>query len=394
MTVPIVDRIPVIDADTHVSEPEDLWTSRVAAKHGDSIPHTAYSERRGGRMWIVGGKPLVDVGTFAMAGWPEYMPSHPPTLEDADPAAWDPRARLQRMDERGIRTQVVYPNLIGFFVGAFMALGEEGLLLECVQAYNDFLAEWASVDPERLVPVMMLPYWDIDQCVREMDRCMPLGHRGIVAAGRLDGFGHPAMRDQHWDPLWAAAQERGLPVNFHVGFNPDLGQLNGPRGAFSAPSFVEESAQSFIANTRTLAEAICSGMLHRFPELKIVSVESGIGWVSFFLEALDWQWENCGLVHEFPDRLLPSEYFERQAYVTYWFERRDLAHHALRFQDNLMFSTDFPHPTSQSPGPASIGVNPRDYVEETLADVPEPVVRKLLHDNAARLYGLPSPFVT
>ena len=186
-------------------------------------------------------------------------------------------------------------------------------------------------------------------------------------------------------------EERALPVNFHVGFNPDVGQLNGPRGAFSATSFVEESAQSFIANTRTLAEAICSGLLDRFPELKIVSVESGIGWVSFFLEALDWQWENNGLVRDLPRRLLPSEYFRRQVYATYWFERRTLDRDAIDFQDNLMFSTDFPHPTSQSPGPASIAVNPRDYVEATLAHLPETVARKVLRDNAARLYGLPSP---
>lgn len=389
MTQAVVDRFRVYDADTHVSEPTDLWTSRMPAKFGDLVPHVI--EVRGEQRWLVGEKRLFGVGLFAMAGWKEFIPGHPPTLEDADKAAWDPAVRLQRMDEYGIHAQVLYPNLIGFFVGAFAKLNDPELTLACVQAYNDFMAEFASTDPDRFVPVMMLPYWDIEASLREMDRCVELGHRGIVGAGRLDGIGLPALRDEHWDPLWAAAQERGLPMNFHIGFNAeadpssDKGRGGSQR---TRADFAEGTAQSFMANGRTLAEVICSGILHRFPKLKVVSVESGAGWLPFFLEALDWQWLNSGVREDFPDRELPSTYFRRQAYATFWFERESLRQCVVDLQDNLMFSTDFPHPTSQTPGPASFADNPRVYAEETLASLPDEVVRKVVQDNAKAVYQL------
>jgi predicted TIM-barrel fold metal-dependent hydrolase len=152
--------------------------------------------------------------------------------------------------------------------------------------------------------------------------------------------------------------------------------------------FAESSAQGFMANGRTMAEVICSGITHRFPILKIVSVESGAGWLPFFLEALDWQWRNNGAHLEHPDRELPSVYFHRQVFATYWFERSSLANCLVQLQDNLMFSTDFPHPTSQSPGPASDAVAPREYAHATLGAAPEEVARKVLQDNARRVFGL------
>src|SRR4051812_45870169 len=180
------------DADTHVSEPPDLWTSRVPARHGDLVPRVV-TDQRGTQRWVVGDKRLFPVAQFAMAGWGEYVPGHPPTLDDAHRAAFDPVARLRHMDENGIYAQVLFPNLVGFFIGAFVDLHEPALMLACVQAYNDFIAEFASHDPERLLPLMMLPYWDIDASTREIDRCLELGHRGILAAGRLDGVGLPAL---------------------------------------------------------------------------------------------------------------------------------------------------------------------------------------------------------
>jgi predicted TIM-barrel fold metal-dependent hydrolase len=296
------------------------------------------------------------------------------------------------MDEYGIAQQVLYPNLIGFFVGAFIELGEPELMLACVQGYNDFLAEFADADPNRLIPLMMLPYWDLDASLAEMDRCVATGHRGIVAAGRLGAAGLPALRDTHWDPLWAAAQERGLPINFHIGFNADP-EGDGDSGdqtiqRFSRARFAEATAQSFSANMRTLGEVLCSGLLHRFPALKIVSVESGVGWLPFFLEALDWQWQNTGVHEEHPDWELPSVYFGRQVYATFWFERRALAAGLHALQDNAMFSTDFPHPTSQSPGPASFAVTPSTYAADALAGVDRTVVEKVLRTNAQRVYQL------
>jgi predicted TIM-barrel fold metal-dependent hydrolase len=120
-----------------------------------------------------------------------------------------------------------------------------------------------------------------------------------------------------------------------------------------------------------------------------VSVESGIGWVPFLLEALDWQWENYGVRREHPEMdLKPSEYFRRQIYSCFWFEEQSALSVIDQFADNILYETDYPHPTSMSPGPASIARVPRDYIRETLGGLPDATLVKVLHDNAARVYHL------
>ncbi len=121
-----------------------------------------------------------------------------------------------------------------------------------------------------------------------------------------------------------------------------------------------------------------------------MSVESGIGWIPFALAALDWQWQNCGVAKEHPEYdLLPSEYFRRQIYGCFWFER-DTALAAIEQlgADNVLYETDFPHPTSMSPGPASIAERPTTTSARCSPTSTGADVRKILHDNAARIYHL------
>jgi predicted TIM-barrel fold metal-dependent hydrolase len=134
-------------------------------------------------------------------------------------------------------------------------------------------------------------------------------------------------------------------------------------------------------------EIITAGVCHRFPRLDFVSVESGVGWVPFLLEALDWQWANYGVWRERPELdLKPSEYFRRQVYACFWFERGSALAAVEAFEDNVLYETDYPHPTSMSPGPASIAQRPRDYIREALGHLPERTLAKILHANAARVY--------
>jgi predicted TIM-barrel fold metal-dependent hydrolase len=145
-----------------------------------------------------------------------------------------------------------------------------------------------------------------------------------------------------------------------------------------------------MANVKVIANLITGGVCHRFPDLKFVSVESGIGWIPFALDHLDWQWKNCGVPEEHPEYdLLPSEYFKRQMYGCFWFE--DGTVKAAVDQcgaDWILYESDFPHPTSMSPGPATAAVEPRQYIADTLGDLPDDVLRKILHDNAAKLYHM------
>lgn len=389
MTKTIAD-IPIIDTDTHVVEPPDLWTSRVSAKWGDLVPHVAWDADKQEEAWWSGSQRLGAVGAPAMAGWPEHPPYHPRRFDDTDPASWDATKRAALMDDYGIRMQILYPNVAVFDAKSIVNMGEPELQLACIRAYNDYLVDFANEQPGRYVPVTALPFWDLDLTLAEIERCAGLGHKGIVFTQDPSAFGLPELTDRFWDPMWRSAEEKGLPVNFHIAsgdldlFNvghPD----NGPHANYAAMG-----VSFFMANAKTIAQLVCGGICHRFPDLDFVSVESGVGWIPFALAALDWQWQNCGVAKEHPEYdLLPSEYFRRQIYGCFWFER-DTATTAIEQlgPDNILYETDYPHPTSMSPGPASIAERPDDYLRTALGDLDHDAARKILHGNAARIYHL------
>jgi uncharacterized protein len=285
---------------------------------------------------------------------------------------------------------VIYPNVGGFGSGRFLALKEPQLMLECVQAYNDFLAEWCDTDPNRLVPIMAVPFWDVEASVAEIHRARTLGHKGILFTSEPEVFGQEPLAHPQWEPIWSTAEDLGLTINFHIG-SGDLTQIRGGyKGNGRQANYAKLTTMLFLDNSRAVMEVIISGICHRHPKLNIVSVESGIGWIPFVLEALDWQWLNSGVQQEHPEYdLLPSEYFKRQVYGCFWFERASAkAALAMLGPNNILYETDFPHPTSMSPGPASVADVPKDFIEQNLSDLPDDVLRKILHDNAARLYHL------
>src|SRR6516164_5734090 len=238
----LCERYAVADVDSHIIEPADLWTSRLDSKWGDLIPHVRFHERRQEDYWYVGDQKLYGVGAFAQARWPEYPPSHPRSLDDAFLPALDAHARLGYMDEIGVYYQVMYPNILGFHSHVFLESMPPELALACVQAYNDWLVEWCSADSRRLIPMMMLPFWDVDASVAEMRRAYTLGHKGVLFAARYDKVGLPRLVDDYWEPVLSQAQEMGLSMNFHVGFLASSEDLKGAVDQSKKLDFVRESS--------------------------------------------------------------------------------------------------------------------------------------------------------
>jgi predicted TIM-barrel fold metal-dependent hydrolase len=388
----LLDDIRVIDTDTHLVEPPDLWTTRMPSKWQDMVPHVRWDEENQEEAWFIGAERVTSVAGAAQAGWREFPPDHPPRWEDADPATWEPKARLARMDEYGIHAQVLYPNVAMFNSDTVQgAVRDAGFQLCMIQAYNDYQTEFSATAPGRFVPVTSLPFWDLQATLDEIERCAAMGHRGIVFSQAPSAFGLPELTDRFWDPMWRSAEEKGLPVNFHIA-SGDMGIMHnaGHPDNGEHANYASMGVQFFMGNARTVAQLICGGICHRFPELNFVSVESGIGWIPFALASLDWQWLNCGVPREHPEYdLLPSEYFRRQIYGCFWFET-DTAMSAIDQlgADSVLYETDFPHPTSMSPGPASAAMHPQEYIRETFGHLPDDTVRKILHDNAARIYHL------
>jgi predicted TIM-barrel fold metal-dependent hydrolase len=379
--------VRVIDADTHLTEPPDLWTARIPGRFRSAAPRVARHEPSGALRWKIGDRWCSLVGNYSVAGWREFPPSCPPTLEEADPACYDAGARLAHMDRVGVYAQVLYPNVIAFEGHAFMALDDDELKLACVRTYNDYQCEFASVAPDRFVLLAMLPFWDLDASIAELSRCHGMGHRGVLWAATMDKHGLPDFADPHWDPLYAVAQDLGMSINFHVGVGNTAEEIEQAmdRSDYDPAFHTARSAMTFVSNARTIGHLLTSGLCERFPELDFVSVESGFGYVPFLLDALDWQWMGTGARDRYPDRMLPSEYFRRQVYTMFWFET-DALELLPKYARNVMFETDFPHPTSLHPGPASYSPSPAEVIRRDTEIVGELVMRRVLHDNAARVY--------
>lgn len=399
----IADRIEIIDVDSHVIEPPDLWTSRMPSKWADITPRVRWVPSRAEDFWFIGDIPASTAWGLAAAGWHEHLPSHPKVQADVHPSHYDPVERAKALDEHGVVAQVLYPNILGFSINTLLSVGEHDFHLACVQAYNDFLTDWAAAAPGRFVPVMSLPFWDVDASVAEIERCAANGHKGILFSSEPKKGGFPRLRDRHWDPIWQAAQDAELSINFHVGFG-SIPAARGVRKQRPEDALIDErrteqtrepqlslvkfTTLGLMGNAEAIVELLLSGICVRFPDLKFVSVESGFGYIPYLLETMDWQWLNTGAAHANPDRLLPSEYFRRQVYGSFWFEHESLVRLVDLYPDNVMFETDFPHPTCLAPGPVSYTDSARNVVEANLAGLPEDLLKKILHDNAAKLYKL------
>ena len=384
----VFDRIKAIDVDTHITEPSDVWTSRVSKKWGDRVPHVQRHEGRD--IWLIGDEMVGGPGFTTMAGFDGSYPDCPHGYDDIPKASYDAKARLDFMDEEGIFAAVLYPNVGGFGSGGFLKLKDPQLMLECVRAYNDFLVEWCSEDPTRLVPVAAMPFWDVAECVKEVERAASIGHKSILASSDPAAFGHPRLAHKHWEPFWAAVNETFPPISFHIGAGDLSAIVNDSCEMGTKTNFSRTSSTIFMGNMNCIADVIYGGVCHRFPDLNLVSVESGVGWIPSFLEMADWQFTNGQVRKEHPEYdLLPSEYFKRQIYACFWFEDRVLGSTIDYMADNLCWETDYPHPTCQHPGAeGTFSERPRDYVDRVMGHLPEETLEKVLHSTAARLYGL------
>lgn len=377
----------IIDTDTHFTEPPDLWTSRLPKSLGDQVMHVRWNEDMRREVWAIGDKVIAPAWAGAMFGWDEPFPSAPPRLADTHPATWQFDARLAAMDESGIRAAVLYPNIAGLFLDPFVDHPDRDLAHAHIRAYNDYVRDWSAPANGRFIPMAAVPYWDIELAVKEIERVAELGgFGGIITTGAPQNHSQPYLGDRHWDPLWSACVTAGFSVNFHVA-NGDISahiapariMLDGP-----AVTTARTSTAAFLDNAQQVNDLLLCGVLARFPDLKFVSVESGLGWIPFLLESADYHFKKSKVHREKPEfgDLLPSDLFRRQIYVNYWFENLEPWHIEAVGADNILFETDFPHPT------CLYGKEVDAVIKGGLAKMPADVQEKILWRNAAALYRI------
>jgi len=384
-----LDGLRVIDADTHLTESHDLWTKRAPAKYKDRVPHVV--EVEGKPMWYVDG---VELG-FAGGGGVIDRDGNKGEANEAlfewtqdriHLGAFDIKARIDVMDDSGVHAQVCFPNSIGLGgQGISDAVKDPELRLLCLQIYNDAAAEIQAETGGRLMPIPVLPAWDVAAAVKEAERVADLDLRGVNITSDPDDVGGPDLANKAWDPLWDVCEDRHLPVHFHIGASLTTMTFF---GRYPWESQEENTKLAiggtllFIGNARVVTNVILSGMLDRHPELQMVSVESGVGWVPFILETLDYEMAENAPKQLDALSMKPSEYFKRNLYATFWFERTNLPTLVEAVgADRILFETDFPHPTCLYP-------KPLDTVAEKMSVLTPDAQRKILGENAAQLYRL------
>ncbi|HEU5083868.1 MAG TPA: amidohydrolase family protein [Acidimicrobiales bacterium] len=386
----IADDVKVIDCDTHLTEAADLWTSRAPDAYKDRVPRIEQVDGRD--HWVVDGEVIGFAGGGGVINnREEKHPFLSSMLEwgrdTIHPAAFDIDARLKVMDECGVHAQLTFPNSIGLGGENLAGNSDERFRLLCVQIFNDAAAEYFEQTGGRIVSMPIMPAWSVDACVEEAKRVAAQGARGVNMTSDPSDQGAPDLANPAWDPFWEVCEAEHLPVHFHIGAS--LTAMNFYSKYFweSQDEFVKPAiggSMLFINSARVLLNINLAGMLDRFPELQFVAVESGIGYIPFMLETMDYEvWENAP--EQFSKyELKPSEYFARNWHATFWFERHfdDLQGLVDKVGDtNILWETDFPHPTCLYP-------NPLGEMEDKMATLRPESRRRILGENAAKLYRL------
>jgi uncharacterized protein len=396
-------KLPIIDIDTHLTEPGDLWSSRAPAKYRNEVLEIR-RQSNGTDAWFFRDSFIghIGPGVIGRDGAKAVGMVSLRSMDEMSLAGTKVEPRLEMMDAQNIYAAIIYPNALGFGSARLMRIGaDHDLRLFHIQAYNDHVADMQRQSGGRLAPQAVLPLWDMDATLSELKRCREtLGLKGIVMTDSPQEFGCPSLADPYWDRLWAACQDFDVPVNIHLRSGEDMSDIEkgywGKTGGVTtqASTAVTNPALNcwyslnlFFGNIRDVANLILTGILDRFPRLKVVSVESGAGWVPFVIQSLEYAFhEFITREHRRNFKREPREYFKDQLYTSYWFENANCVDFYIKEfgADNLMFESDFPHPATLHPGT-------REQAIKTLSNQPEDVQRRVLYGTASKLYDIQMP---
>ncbi|MFC3174080.1 amidohydrolase family protein [Novosphingobium bradum] len=378
----LFEGIRIVDCDTHITEAPDLFTSRAPAKYKDQVPRLV-RDANGSHRWTCGGR------DFGWTGGNVITPDHQkllgrlafPTLEEGHEASWCMKSRVRLMDEMGVWAHIAFQNSGVTQAGSLMALGDNELGLTIVRIFNDASAQNQAESGQRVFPMAHLPYWDRAAMIAEAHRCLDLGLKGFVLPDKPEKMGTPRYTDEWWAPLLSLCNETGTPISYHINSAMDPSMVIWEGLSFERKLTVYPIMYS-LSCAATLGNWMVSGLLDRYPKLKIGLIEAGMGWVPFVLEMLEHQFDemmpnSAALLDK-----RPWEYFRENFWTTFWFERIGPKTQLETVGvDRVLFETDFPHPTSLYP-------DVQARLVEVLGDQPYEIRKKVLQDNASRLYNL------
>lgn len=351
----------VISADCHVNEPPDLWEKRIDQQYRHRLPK---QEERNGEKWvIVEGHRPVRVVQLKLEGEDK---------ERSEAGSREVESRVRDLERDGVDAEIIYPNR-----GLMMfASPDPGFTAAMCRVWNDWSYEAFGAHFDRHAPTAAISPLDVPSAIAEVERCARLGFRSAFLPAQAHGKPYNLTE---FDPLWAAIQDANLPISLHVGTSRDPRTATGNGGAL-----INYAIHALGAAQEPVAQFCASGVLERFPTLKVVTVEAGIGWMPWLLHALD----EAAHKHHMWVRpklpLLPSEYWRRQGYAT--FQDDPIGLRLLDYvpADNLLWGNDYPHHEGTWP-------HSREVIERTMAPLTDEERAKVLGLNAAKLYGFTVP---
>jgi predicted TIM-barrel fold metal-dependent hydrolase len=388
----------IVSVDDHVVEPPHVWETWLPSKFKDRGPKI---ERRGiGSMRHVGGGvyeqtfdesgPKADCWIFedlvyinkrhvAAVGFDrDEMTMTPITYDEMRKGCWTPKARLEDMDMNHTEASLNFPTFPRFCGQTFLeATKDRELGLACVQAYNDWMVEDWGGESKRLVPLTLIPLWDAELAAKEIHRNAARGVHAVAFSEIPPHLGLPSIHSGYWDPFFAACAETGTVVCMHIGSSSKM-----PATSADAPVAVAATL-SFGNAMASLADFLFSGVLVRFPNLRLAYSEGQIGWLPYILERADDVWMEHrawgGVRDIVPEP--PSTYYYKQVYGCFFRDNHGLESLHRVGVDNVTFETDYPHTDSTWP-------HTKELAEKAMGHLPQDVVNKICRGNAIRMLQL------
>lgn len=357
-----------LSADAHVNEPHNLWYERLPEELRDFAPRRIEQGAEGAWTLVVNGDRM---------GWQTISKEREQELEAERIGHATPAVRLEMMADDGIAGEVVYPT-IGLYVWD-IERGDVGQA--ACRIYNDWILERLSESGGRIKLAGMIPTWDIDDAVSEIQYIAGKG----FAAAMMPLVGTPAWNDPQYEPLWDAISDTGIAVVMHQG----TGQgATGGGVVYRGPG--SPGANILTAQTqapRTTSLLAGAGVFHRHPEMHVVLVEVNGGWLAWCMEVLDEfaranpRWTKPKL----PE--LPSHYISRHIHCTFQNDPVAIANLPLTGPRTLMWGNDYPHDEGTYP-------RSQEVIANLFANVSEQDRRMILTQNTADVFGFDQSILT
>lgn len=393
---------PIISVDDHLVEPADLWTSRLPKKYHDACPHVIYAPQDDtpildGAMYIekpgTTGKPVAwwvyeeyhysIKRLIAAAGFPpEEVELKGVTYDEMRKGCWDRDARLADMSVNHVEASLCFPNYPRFAGQIFLRARDKVVSKLCVEAYNDFMVEqWCAGSGGRMIPLCIVPLWDAQLAAAEVRRNAARGVRAVAFSECPYWLDLPTIHSGYWDPFFEACDETSTVVCMHIG----SGTRTTRTGA-DAPDAIH-AVNIFTNSACSLTDYLYSGVLARYPNLKLLYAEAQIGWIPYVVERVDDVWRTH-LWAAGEKRLTepPSTSYYRQVHSCFFKDTVGLKLLDEVGVDNVLFETDYPHQDGTWPRTRDLAAQMFDGIEQSKVD-------KILRGNAVRLFGLDLPGV-